>query len=142
MLSAALFLLLQGPLPAPTSLVRVAAVYEPPRGATPAAVAVTFTPLDPEVRVNEQPPPRLKLDPAQKVLADRQPPAKAGGTYDPENARYLDPRVPVRFAVAPEKDAPRGTHDVGATVVYFYCSKREGWCRRGSTPVAFPVRVD
>ena len=35
----------------------------------------------------------------------------------------------------------RGSHDVTGTVTYFYCSKREGWCRKGTTDVAFPIAV-
>jgi hypothetical protein len=37
--------------------------------------------------------------------------------------------------------APKGDKTVKATVVYFYCSSREGWCRRGSADVEVPVSV-
>ena len=30
---------------------------------------------------------------------------------------------------------------VKGTVTYFYCSKREGWCRKGTSEVAFTVAV-
>jgi hypothetical protein len=30
---------------------------------------------------------------------------------------------------------------VKATVTYFYCSQREGWCRKGTSDVEFPVDV-
>ena len=39
-------------------------------------VVVTFMAADPDVKVNEEPAPRLKLDPAQKVLVDGSRPAK------------------------------------------------------------------
>ncbi len=45
-----------------------AAFVPPAKAGGPASVAVTFTPRDPDVRVNEEPAPRLKLDPEQGVL--------------------------------------------------------------------------
>ena len=110
--------------------------------AASAAVAVTFRPLDPDVKVNETPAPRLKLDLAQTVLVDRQaPPSSQVPDYDPLTARYLDPAKPVLFPVAIAPTAPAGSHSVKASVVYFYCSTRESWCRRGSTDVQVLVTV-
>lgn len=107
-----------------------------------ASVAVTFLPLDPDVRVNESPAPRLRLDEAQAVLVDRQPPAEGGvPDYDPLTARYVDLSRPVLFPVALAKGAPRGEHPVKANVVFFYCSQRESWCRRGNAEVTIPVTV-
>src|SRR5574341_2612398 len=100
------------------------------------AVAVTFRALDPDVKVNETPAPRLKLDLTQLVLEDRQPPAPAQvPDFDPLTARYLDISKPVRFRVALSAKAQGGQHEVKANVVYFYCSTREAWCRRGSVDV-------
>ena len=121
----------------------VAASFEPSRKAgAPGAVAVSFRALDPDVKVNESPAPRLKLDIAQAVLVDKQAPAPAQvPDYDPLTARYLDTAKPVLFPVAIAPTAPAGTHSVKASVVYFYCSTREAWCRRGSTEVLVPVAV-
>lgn len=107
-----------------------------------AAVAVTFRALDPDLRVNETPGPRLKLDLAQTVLVDKQAPAASQAPdYDPLTARYLDTAKPVLFPVAIAPTAPRGTHELKANVVYFYCSTREAWCRRGTVDVLVPVTV-
>jgi hypothetical protein len=107
-----------------------------------AGVAVRFQPLDPDLKVNENPAPRLKLDADQSVLVDKQPPAAASvPDYDPLTARYLDTTQPVVFAVAVAKGAPRGEHSVRADVVYFYCSQRENWCRRATTEVTIPVTL-
>jgi hypothetical protein len=107
-----------------------------------ASVAVVFQPLDPDVRVNESPAPRLRLDEAQAVLVDRQPPAEGGvPDYDPLTARYVDLSRPVLFPVGLAKGAPRGEHAVKANVVFFYCSHRENWCRRGNAEVTIPVTV-
>ena len=106
------------------------------------AIAVTFRALDPDVKLNETPAPRLKLDLAQAVLEDRQPQAPAQAPdFDPATAHYLDTSKPVRFAAAVSKAAPRGEREVKATVVYFYCSTREAWCRRGSVELLIPVTV-
>jgi hypothetical protein len=130
-------------LAAPPPHFELSATFVPAR--TPkgnASVAVKFVPRDPDVVVNESPEPRLQLDLAQAVLVDRQPPA-TGGTpdYDPLTARYLDLAKPVLFPVAVADGAPRGRQSVRANVVYFYCSHRENWCRRGKSEVEFPVTV-
>ena len=105
-----------------------------------AAVSVSFVPRDPDVRINEEPAPRLKLDPEQAVLVDKQRSAAASvKPYDPEGAKYIDLGAPLSFPVALAPGVAKGPHAVKATVVYFYCSKREGWCRKGSTEVEFSV---
>lgn len=122
--------------------VTVSAAFVPPSkaGASP-QVAVSLVPRDPDVRVNEEPAPRLKLDAEETVLLDKQPPAAKFSAYDPQTAKYLDPALPVHLAVAVKPTAPRGKHMVKAKVVYFYCSKREGWCRKGTDDVEFSVDV-
>lgn len=126
----------------PTHFTVTATYVAPAKPGANGAVAVSFIPQDPDVHVNEEPAPRLKLDPSQAVLVDKQPSAPSRTpTFDPETARYLDPKVPVSFPVALAATASKGTQSVKATVTYFYCSKREGWCRKGSADVEVPVRV-
>lgn len=142
MLTKALLVALLALAPAARHFEVMAEFQPAAKGAAEAAVAVTFRALDPDLRVNETPAPRLRLDLAQTVLEDRQPPAAtAVPDYDPLTARYLDTRQPVRFKVAVAKGAARGAHEVKASVVYFYCSTREAWCRRGSAEVLIPVTV-
>lgn len=120
----------------------VSAAYAPPaKGEKDGAVEVTFSPTDPDVNINEEPSARLTLDPAQTILVDRQPPAKLAMAVDPATAKYIDLGRPVRFAAALHPKAAKGTHDVKGKVVYFYCSKKQGWCRRGSADVSFAVTV-
>jgi hypothetical protein len=121
----------------------VTAAFNPAKtAAANAAVAVTFRSLDPDVKINETPAPRLKLDLAQTVLVDRQPPPSSQvPDYDPLTARYLDIARPVLFPVAIAPTAPRGAQEVKASVVYFYCSTREAWCRRGTADLLIPVTV-
>jgi hypothetical protein len=128
---------------APARHFDVTAAFTPAKKpAASGAVAVTFHPLDPDLRVNETPAPRLRLDLAQTVLVDRQVPAASQvPDYDPLTARYLDTAKPVLFPVAIAPTAPRGAQEVKASVVFFYCSTREAWCRRGTVDVLVPVTV-
>ncbi len=130
-------------LAAPARHFEVSASFAPPKtAAAQGAVAVTFLALDPDLRVNENPAPRLRLDLAQTVLVDKQaPPAPQVPDYDPLTARYLDPAKPLLFPVAIAPTAPKGPHEVKANVVFFYCSTREAWCRRGSADISIPVTV-
>lgn len=118
------------------------AVYEAPKKAgASGSIAVTFGTLDPDVRVNETPAPRIKLG-SSDVLVDRQPPAASKiEPYDPETASYLDLALPVYFPVALAKGAEKGSHEVPVSVTYFYCSKRAGWCRKGTADLAVLVNV-
>lgn len=107
-----------------------------------ASVAVRFRALDPDVRVNESPAPRLVLDLMQTVLVDRQPaPSEREPEYDPLTATYLDLSKPVLFPVSISPVAPRGAQQVKARVVFFYCSQREAWCRKGTEELGIPVTV-
>jgi hypothetical protein len=107
-----------------------------------AAVAVSFRALDPDLRLNESPAPRLKLDLAQTVLVDEQAPASAETPdYDPLTARYHDLARPLLFPVSISPLAPKGEQVVKASVVFFYCSQREAWCRRGTADVEVVISV-
>jgi hypothetical protein len=123
----------------------VEASFTPPgRPGVPGEVAVTFHPLDPDLRINERPAPRLRLDLLETVLEDRQPPQSEEApapAYDPLKAKYLDLGKPVRFPVSVLPTASSGESLVRASIVFFYCSVREDWCRRGSVSVEIPVRV-
>jgi hypothetical protein len=130
-------------LPAAARHFDVIATFEPAKKAEgEAAIAVTFRALDPDVKVNQTPAPRLKLDLAQTLLEDRQaPPPPHAPDFDPATARYLDTSQPLRFPVAVARAATSGPHEVKASLVYFYCSTREAWCRRGSAELLIPVTV-
>ena len=140
-LAIALFALAPVAALAATEHYALSAAYVPPakpRGA--ATVAVTFIADDSDVKINQEPAPRLKLDPEQGVLVDRQaPPTRKGESVS--EPKYLDISLPVAFPVALNPKAPKGEQPVKGTVTYFYCSKREGWCRKGTSEVTFTVAV-
>ena len=141
-LSALLAGALAVPAAAGTADVAVSASFVPPAKGKEGAIRVSLQPQDPEVHVNELPAPRLKLDPAQKLLLDKQPPPPSHAVIaDPADAKYLDPLLPVSFAVAWAGAPPAAPQTVSGSVVYYYCSKREGWCRRGTAQVEIEVRA-
>lgn len=114
----------------------------PPSAKADGAVAVLFTAKDPDVKINEVPAPRLKLDPSQSVLVERPAAGKrAEAPETPDTTRSLDLGSPVRFPVTLGAAAVKGTHLVKGSLAYFYCSKREGWCRKGTSPVEIPVLI-
>lgn len=110
----------------------VAAAYEAPaKIGAPANIVVEFKKKDPDVNINEEPAARLKFAPGAPLVAP--PPPKGSGVIpDPANARYLDLSKPVRFPVTLAEGALKGLSTVKTTVSYFYCSKRENWCRKGT----------
>ncbi len=119
----------------------VTAAFNPPRKGAPGEVAVQFVARDPDVKINETPAPKLKLSsgPATVAVPARPAPARAAAPAEP--GHYLDLTLPVTFPVTLDPAAPRGTHDAKGTLTYFYCSKREGWCRKGTAEIAFPIAI-
>jgi hypothetical protein len=101
---------------------------------------VRFVPFAEGVRVNQDPAPRLRLE-TTGILLDRQPPPRRTAPIDPDFARYVEPSEAVRFPVALDPAAPRGRYVVRATVSYSYCSKTQGWCRKGSEPIEVLVSI-
>jgi hypothetical protein len=114
----------------------VTAAFTPARRSAPGEVAVQFVARDPDVKINEVPAPRLKLEAGPATVV---PPAPVKGGAGP--GHYLDLTLPVTFPVTLAPGTPRGSHDAKGAVTYFYCSKREGWCRKGTAEVAFPITV-
>jgi hypothetical protein len=137
MLLATLLLVLSGTSTPVGGHFDVTARFVPGKASGSGDVEVTFVAHDPDVHVNENPAPRLKLDPEQKVLVAK--PVKGAAPVPPAagEAKYLDLAFPVLFPVA--VSAPSTSSIVKGTVTYFYCSKRDGWCRTGTQDVELAV---
>jgi hypothetical protein len=114
----------------------ISAQYRPGKGAGSGEVAVTFAPKDPDVKINAAPGPRLKLDENQKLLAEKTVVKKAGAPDE----KYLDLTFPVVFPVAVTRPL-QGEQTVKGALTYYYCSHREGWCRKGTADVEIPVKA-
>jgi hypothetical protein len=130
-------LLLQGALQmtasaTPSQHFDVTAAYEAPaKKGAPANIVFEFKRKDPDVNINEDPAPRIKFSDGSPLVAPV-PPKSSGLGPDLANAHYLDLAKPVRFPVAVATNAARGLSTVKTTVSFFYCSKRENWCRKGT----------
>ena len=110
----------------------VTAAYEAPaRKGAPANIVVAFKKKDPDVDINEEPAARIKFAAGSPLVAPP-PPRSSGVIPDPATAHYIDLAKPVRFPVTVAPGAAKGLSTVKATVSYFYCSKRENWCRKGT----------
>lgn len=114
----------------------ITAQFRPGKTAGAGEVAVTFAPKDPDVKINVTPPPRLKLDEGQKVLAERVAPKRAGAPDE----KYLDLTFPVVFPVSVLGSVP-AAQTVKGSLTYYYCSHREGWCRKGTADLEIPVKA-
>lgn len=106
-----------------------------------ADLVVRFIPLDASIHVNADPAPRLTLDSEQRVLDDSARPVPPPPRAAFPNGRYVDTQSGVRFPVRINRMAPQGRHSVRASVLYFYCSQDEGWCRRAQDSVEVSVNV-
>jgi len=144
MVTALVSALLQGalqmtPQAMPSPHFEVSAAYEAPaRKGSPAHLVFEFKRKDPDVNVNEDPAPRIKFAAGAPLVAP--PPPKSSGIIpDPANAHYLDLEKAVRFPVTQAPDAAKGMSKVRTTLSYFYCSKRENWCRKGTADFDLPV---
>ncbi len=110
----------------------VSAAYEAPvKKGAPANIMVEFRRKDPDVNINEEPAPRLKFAAGSPLVAPA-PPKSSGVIPDPASAHYIDLSKPARIPVTVAPDAAKGLSTVKTTLSYFYCSKRENWCRKGT----------
>jgi len=114
----------------------ITAQYHPGKAAGTGEVAVTFAPKDPDVRINTTPPPRLRLDEGQKLLAEKTPARPAAAPAE----KYLDLTFPVVFPVSVTGPVA-SEQTVKGALTYYYCSHREGWCRKGTADLEIPVKA-
>ena len=134
-MSAALLLggaLQMTPQAMPSPHFDVSAAYEAPaKKGAPAALVFEFKKKDPDVNINEEPAPRIKFAAGSPLVAPP-PPKSSDAIPDPSTAHYLDLSKPHRIPVTIAPDAAKGLTTVKTTLSYFYCSKRENWCRKGT----------
>lgn len=100
-----------------------------------ADILITFAPAE-DIHIVASPPVRLNIRSTRTIAlsgAVRQVVDKRTGYLSEQSA------VTRRFAVA--KSARPGTYTVHGSVVYYYCSGSEGWCRKFVQPVEFSFTV-
>lgn len=113
----------------------VTAQWEPASARRPGAVVLRFSPDAEDLRVNRVPAPRLEWP--QGSGAE---PVAAPGETRPASAVVGDPQYladgeayRLYFAAAPAQGVVEGK------VVFFYCSKNAGWCKKGVSPVSLAL---
>ena len=55
--------------------------------------------------------------------------------------KYLDLTFPVVFPVSVLVSVPAAAQTVKGSLTYYYCSHREGWCRKGTADLEIPVKA-
>jgi hypothetical protein len=96
---------------------------------------ISFRPAD-GIHINGEPPAHIVLeDTVLLLLAD-----DVEQDVD-EETEYIDERVPVRQGFSVSDKAPPGMHTLGGSVVYYYCSDEEGWCRKFIQPLEITLTV-
>jgi hypothetical protein len=146
MITVAMSLLLQGalqmtPQAVPSPHFDISAAYEAPaKKGAPGHIVFEFKKKDPDVNINEDPAPRIKFAAGSPLVAPP-PPKSSGELPDLTNAHYIDISKPVLFPVTVAPGAAKGLSTAKTTLAYFYCSKRENWCRRGTADFDLPVVV-
>lgn len=98
-------------------------------------IMIAFTPID-GIHINADPPFVVKIERNGPVKLEGRP----NFTTDKEsgNLSIFKP-VAQRFAVT--RKAKPGGHDIKGTLVYYFCSDTEGWCRKFTQPIALKLNV-
>lgn len=98
-------------------------------------IRILFTPAK-GFHVNAVPAMALEFDSASPARAD------AGIVIPTDTATgYLEATLPVRQPFTLPKRAGRGPATLEGTLIFYYCSDAEGWCRRERMRFVLPVVV-
>jgi len=100
-----------------------------------AELRLMFKPVD-GIHVTIDPPVEIKVEPKGIFFLkgeSRRPVDKSSG--------YLSSAEPVvqRFTIS--KNAQAGNHALKASIIYYFCSDDEGWCRKFTMPVELNFTV-
>ena len=98
-------------------------------------ILVSFSPVD-GIHINVDPPVGVKVEKNPLISLHGDPDI----TTDKETG-FLSTSTPVgqRFSVS--RKATPGEHIVQGTIIYYFCSDTEGWCRKQSREVSFRLNI-
>ncbi|MFQ5798097.1 MAG: hypothetical protein ACE5H0_05300 [Bacteroidota bacterium] len=99
-------------------------------------IRIQFHPFD-GIRINTVPPTELNLAEGSPLTLIGEPAVPT----DPTTG-YLDASKPMTYTFAVSKTARPGTTKVNGTLVYYYCSDKEGWCLRWKDNVSLTLSID
>ena len=99
------------------------------------AILVSFTPID-GIHINVDPPLTVKLEKNRFISLQGKP-----DICTDKESGFLSTSTPVeqRFHVS-EKAKP-GEYTIKGTIVYYFCSDTEGWCRKFAQPITLKLNI-
>jgi hypothetical protein len=100
-----------------------------------AELHLTFTPAE-GIHVTIDPPVEIRVEPKRTFLLN-------GESKRPvdKNSGYLSSTEPVVQRFSLSRKAQPGKHVLRASIVYYFCSDDEGWCRKFSMPIELNLTV-
>ncbi len=99
-------------------------------------IRIQFQPND-GIHVNAEPPTQLKFADGSAITLIGDPTVPTDSTTG-----YVDVTRPLTYTFGVDRDAPSGRINVNGTLVYYFCSDKEGWCLRWKADVALTLSVD
>lgn len=98
-------------------------------------ILLSFTPID-GIHINTDPPITVRLEKNWLISLQGEPDIST----DKESG-FLSTSMPVQqqFHVSPK--AKSGEHTIKGTIVYYFCSDTEGWCRKLSQPITLTLNI-
>jgi hypothetical protein len=94
--------------------------------------------LDPEegIHISADPPPTIVLDSSVVVRLAGRP------TLSTASSGYVNTEAPIKFGIVVDTDAHEGVQRLKGMCLYYYCSDREQWCKRGHQHFGLTLHVD
>lgn len=98
-------------------------------------ILISFVPVD-GIHINADPPVRAKIQKNRLLSLKGDPDI----SIDKESG-YLSTSTPVKQRFAVSSKATPGEHTVKGTIIYYFCSDTEGWCRKFSQPMTLKLSI-
>lgn len=98
-------------------------------------ILISFVPVD-GIHINADPPVTVTIE-KNRVLSLKGDPDV---TVDKES-EALSTSTPVEQRFTVSSKATPGEHTIKGTIIYYFCSDTEGWCRRFSQPMTLKLNI-
>jgi hypothetical protein len=98
-------------------------------------ILVSFTPID-GIHINIDPPVTVKLEKNSFISLQGKPEIST----DKESG-FLSTSAPIEQGFHVSEKAKSGEHIIKGTIVYYFCSDNEGWCRKFAQPITLHLSI-
>ncbi len=105
------------------------------RAGSKGTILVSFTPAD-GIHVTADPPVAVRIERNRLIRLHGRPDISTD-----KDTGFLSTTSPVEQAFSVSRAATPGAHQVKGTIVYYFCSDTEGWCRKQSQAVTFTLNI-